>query len=300
MPYSHLTNAVISDADAEMIQKPVTVRDGDDLVEVNLGEADETELEEELSTEEPEEEEEAEEESAEEESEEEDDESGTEEGEGTDSEEMELPEYQKVDPADMNEAGALIIEAEKGQSELIAKAIENGMAAEAVETAKAEWEKDGKFSESSYAALAAAGYSKSFIDSYMAGQAAVAERFAETIFKYVGGQENFETVSKHIAEHKPDVATAFDAAVARNDVATIRALLDSAAGELTKTPKDVTKHPKRNLAVAAKAAKVAAKVNKVEGFTNRQEMVKAMSDVRYQKDAAFRREVELKVFHSTF
>lgn len=295
MPYSHLTNAVISDSDAEMIQKPVTVRDGDDLLEVSLGQADETSVEEDEGTEVEEVEEEVESE----------DESDVEEDEGPDEEtdtvEMELPEYQKVDPADMNEAGALIIEAEKGQAELIAKAIENGMAAEAVETAKAEWEKDGKFSESSYAALAAAGYSKSFIDSYMAGQAAVAERFAETIFKHVGGQENFEIISKHIAEHKPDVATAFDAAVARNDVTTIRALLDAAAGELSKSPKDVTKHPKRNLAVAAKAAAPAnSKATKVEGFTSRQEMVKAMSDVRYQKDAVFRREVELKVLHATF
>lgn len=303
MPYSHLTNAVISDADAEMIQKPVTVRDGDDLLEVNLPEDDKSDVQEDAGSEDGEKvevkistdgDDEAE-------ADGDSDEGDDDEGEGhSDEEELTLPEYQSADPKDLTEAAALMAEAEAGQADLAAKALEAGLSQESLDKAKAEYEKDGKFSEESYAELAKAGFSKSFIDSYMAGQAAVAERFVKSIFGHVGGEENFVKITAHIAENKPEMAQAFDAAVGRNDVATIRALLDAAVAEVRQSP--ASKAPKRNLANAAKPAKPAGSkaADKVEGFASRAEMVKAMSDPRYGKDAAFRREVELKVFHSQF
>ncbi|MGL5719184.1 MAG: capsid assembly protein [Alphaproteobacteria bacterium] len=302
MPYSHLTNAVISDADAEMIQKPVTVRDGDDLLEVTLPEDDKSNVQEDAGSEDGEKvevkistdgDDEAE-------ADGDDDSEGDDDGEGSSEEELTLPDYQSADPKDLTEAAALMAEAEVGQADLAAKAIEAGLSQESLDKAKAEYEKDGKFSEESYAELAKAGFSKSFIDSYMAGQAAVAERFVKSIYGHVGGEENFAKITAHIAENKPEMAQAFDAAVERNDVATIRALLDAAVAEVRQSP--ASKAPKRNIANAAKPAKPAGSkaADKVEGFASRAEMVKAMSDPRYGKDAAFRREVELKVFHSQF
>lgn len=294
MPYSHLTDVVISDADAAMLEKPVSVRDGDDLIELKLPKADD-----ETGTEEGEGTDVEVDTQSEDDSE---DETSTEEGEGTDEEseevELELPEYQKVDPKDMNEAANLMREAEQGQADLSAKAVEAGLPEDALETIKAEYAKDGKLSDASYAELAKAGFSKSFIESYMAGQEAVAERFVNSIMAHVGGKENFTKIAEHMAKNSPEAAQAFDAAVERNDVATIRALLDAAVGQVRQSP--ASKAPKRNLAAAAKPANSAPAVNKVEGFTSRQEMVKAMSDVRYQKDANYRREVELKVLHAQF
>ncbi|WVX92112.1 capsid assembly scaffolding protein [Aeromonas phage phiA014S] len=301
MPYSHLTNAVISDADAEMIQKPVTVRDGDDLLEVNLPEDDKSNVQEDAGTEDGEKVEVKISTDGDDEAEADGDaDSEGDDGEGSSDEELTLPEYQSADPKDLTEAAALMAEAEAGQADLAAKAIEAGLSQESLDKAKAEYEKDGKFSEESYAELAKAGFSKSFIDSYMAGQAAVAERFVKSIYGHVGGEENFTKITAHIAENKPEMAQAFDAAVGRNDVATIRALLDAAVAEVRQSP--ASKAPKRNLANAAKPAKPAGSkaADKVEGFASRAEMVKAMSDPRYGKDAAFRREVELKVFHSQF
>lgn len=291
MPYSHLTNAVISDADAEMAQLPVAVRDGDDLIEMNLGKDEDGESEHEV-------EQEAELEVDEEESEDED-ESSVEEDEGTDSED-DLPEYHKVDPKDLNEAAQMMREAEIGQQDLTEKAIAAGLEPTALEAMKAEYEKGGKLSEKSYEALGKVGYSKAFVDSYMAGQEAVAERYVQAIMNHVGGAENFNKITKHIAATAPDVAVAFDAALERNDVATIRALLDSAASQMRQSP--ASKAPKRNIANAAKPAKPASTkaANKVEGFANRQDMVKAMSDPRYGRDADYRKQVELKVMYSTF
>ncbi|MGL5643174.1 MAG: capsid assembly protein [Metamycoplasmataceae bacterium] len=292
MPYSHLTNSVMSDTDAEMAQLPVAVRDGDDLIEMNFDGADDEEeqnVELDVNTDEEHDEEESNDE----------DESSVEEDEGTDSED-DLPEYHKVDPKDLNEAAQMMHEAELGQQDLTAKAIEAGLAPEALETMKAEYEKGGKLSEKSYEALAKAGYSKTFVDSYMAGQEAVAERYVQAIMNHVGGAENFNKISKHIAATAPDVAVAFDAALERNDVATVRALLDSAASQMRQSP--ASKAPKRNIANSAKPAKPASTkaADKVSGFTNRNEMVKAMSDPRYGRDAEYRKEVELRVMYSEF
>lgn len=295
MPYSHLSNVTLSseEHDAEMMAKPVSVRDGDDLIEVSLGEDELDTNSESIQI------------TLGDESDEDEDETSVEEDEGTESEnedgeEGEIPEYHKVDPKDMNEAADLMREAEVGQAELTAKAVEAGLPEAAMETMKAEYEKNGKFSEASYAELAKVGYTKAFIDSYMAGQEAVATRYVESIMKHVGGVENYNKISKFIAEKQPDVAIAFDAAVERNDVATIRALLDSAVGQIRQSP--ASKAPKRNIANAAKPAAPAksSRTDNVEGFKNRAEMTKAMRDVRYGRDAEYRREVELKVLHSTF
>ena len=261
MPYSHLTDVVISDSDAAMLDKPVSVRDGDDLIEFKLPKAeDETSTEEsegtdvEVEGEQPEVDEDAS-----------DDETGADEGEGTDEEsedegdepELELPEYQKVDPKDLNEAANLMREAEQGQADLSAKAIEAGLPEDALVTMTAEYEKDGKLSDTSFEALAKAGFSKSFVESYMAGQEAVAERFVNSIMAHVGGKENFTKISEHMAKNSPEAAQAFDAAVERNDVATIRALLDAAVGQVRQSP--ASKAPKCNLAASAKPAPIAPK-----------------------------------------
>lgn len=300
MPYSHLDNVVISDSDAAMLDKPVVVRDGDDLIEFKLPEPeDKTSVKEGDGTDDndvddPEALHE--------------DETGTDEGDGTDegedgepddeSPELELPEFHKVDPKDLNEAAALMREAEQGQADLAAAALAAGLEESAMDTMRAEYAKDGKISEESFEKLSKVGYSRSFVESYMAGQEAVAERFVKNIMAHVGGQENFAKVTEHMAKHNPEAAQAFNAAVERNDVATIRTLLDAAVGQVRQSP--ASKAPKRNLAAGAKPATTAPKADKVEGFTSRQEMVKAMSDARYRKDANYRREVELKVLHSLF
>lgn len=297
MPYSHLTNSVMSDADAEMAQLPVTVRDGDDLIELKFNEAEDGNDEANLEVQTNGDEHEGDNEEA---SDEGDDESSAEEGEGTDLSEDDLPEYQKVDPKDMNEAAELMREAELGQQDLTNKALEAGLEAETLESIKAEYEKAGKLSEKSYEALAAVGYSKSFVDSYMAGQEAVAERYVQSIMNHVGGTDNFNKIAKHMATNNPDAAVAFDAALERNDVATVRALLDAAVSQMRQSP--ASKAPKRNLANSAKPVKPATTkaADAVVGFKDRNEMVKAMSDPRYGRDAEYRKSVELRVLYSEF
>lgn len=293
MPYSHLTNAVTSDAnlrqeDIESLRQNVAVRDGDDLIEIDLPEEEEDDgrIAVNIST------------TGEEDEElnEEGDEGSEESGVDEDAGESDIPEFHKVDPKSLEEASAVLAEATTGHKEIIAEAMSKGLTEDQVAQFQTEYDAGG-LSDKSYEALSALGYSKAFVNSFMAGQQSVADAFARELIGYCGGQDSFDKLTAYIGANQPDTAEAFNAAVERNDVTTIKALLNSAKGQMRQS---FGKQPKRNLAAQAKPSNVAKAPTQVEGFESRAEMVKAMSDKRYERDAAYRREVELKVFHATF
>ncbi|ADX87478.1 capsid and scaffold protein [Vibrio phage JSF24] len=286
MPYSHLTNAVVSgeltEHEQAMIAAPVAVRDGDDSISIEMpSEEPEVEQEEAQLEDEPEVEQEVESEG----------ESESEEGEGES--ELEIPD---VDPKDITEAGAALTEAQEGQKALIEQAVKNGLDAALIPAMEAEFEEHGKLSEGSYEALAAAGYSRQFVDSYIKGQQAIVNKFVESVVEYAGGREVFAKIQEAMAENQ-SLGAAFNAAIERNDIVTIKALIDS--GKVTLRSKFGVK-PKRDLTVSAKPAAQKPAAQKVEPFANRQEMVKAMSDKRYARDAAYRAQVEARVIASSF
>lgn len=294
MPYSHLSGAVVTDSGSlehqqAMLEQPVAVRDGDDLIatveaqpELDIKPTQEegdkvTRIE--LNTE--------------------DGEVVTEEGQGdtqsesTDGEEF-IPSDDVSQAADT--AGAEMASALAGQNELLAQAVERGLDPAVIEQMTAEFDGEGAISEASYKALAEAGYSKAFVDSYIAGQNAVATRFAESIVAYAGGAERFEALKDFMVTNSPAQVQAFNDAVERNDVATIKALLDSGKVLMGKSHGNA---PKRNLTAAAKPKAVTVG-KEPEGFESQAAMIKAMSDKRYGRDSAYTREVELKVFKSKF
>jgi len=201
----------------------------------------------------------------------------------------------------MIDAAQSLQDAQKGQDELFAQAVEKGLEQEQIDSMQEYYLDHGRLSKAHYAALESVGYTKAFIDSYIQGQDAVATRFANAVMDYVGGEENYHKVTAFMAEKQPHTVDAFNAAIERGDTATMRALLDATKSAMGKTPaaKPQSKAPKRNVTASAKSRPVKA-TPAVTGFANRAEMVKAMSDPRYGTDAAYRREVELKVFNASF
>lgn len=295
MPYSHLSGAIVTDGQVEaheaaMLEQPVSVRDGDDLIQLNLGEEvhadehteDESRIEVNINTDG-------------------DEESTTEEDSG-DSEEAgseveQEVDYSKADTSTIDEVAKTLVEAENGQKELIQEAVEKGLDPALMAVMEDEISKSGKLSAASYEALAKVGYSKTFVDAFIAGQEAVAQKFVNAIHGFAGGAENYTKLTTFIGANHPELADAFNAAIERSDVTTIKAIL-STGKELHK--KTFGKAPARNVANMAKPAAVAETKPEVKGFESRAEMVKAMSDPRYAKDAKYRREVELRVFASNF
>lgn len=298
MPYSHLTNAIVSgeltEHEKNMLSAPVAVRDGDDAISVELPSEEPQESEQEVEVESQleenlEEQEEQPQESEQEEAESEED-SESEEGEDNS---LDIPD---VDPKDITEAGAALTEAQEGQKALIEQAIKNGLDEALIPAIEAEYNEHGKLSEASYEALAAVGYTRQFVDSYIKGQQAIVDKFVESVVSYAGGREVFTKIQAAMAENQ-SLGAAFNAAVERNDIVTIKALIDS--GKESLRSKFGVK-PKRDLTVSAKPAAVKPAAQKVEPFANRQEMVKAMSDKRYARDAAYRAQVEARVIASSF
>lgn len=281
-PYGHLSNAIMADSEMEhyedeMKSLPVDIRDGDDKIIIeesdnvnvtDLSEGEEFEVDSiDIDTE------------TGEVSEDDDEPDGD--------EDLELAD---VDSADLMTVGSELKEAMEGQQTLINEAIEKGLEPALVDSLKSEYETSGKLTEASYEALGDLGYSKTFIDSFIRGQEAITTKFVNSMKDYAGGKETFVKISEFISNDET-MTNAFNTAIDRNDAATLKVLMDSAKTSLRQS---FGIKPKRDLTKGAKPSGI-TKVSKVQPFASRGEMVKAMSDRRYQTDATYRQEVETRV-----
>lgn len=91
-----------------------------------------------------------------------------------------------------------IAAAAKEKADADAKALADAAAVtpqKTIETASAEFAKDGKLSDATYDTLAKTGITKSMVDMYIAGQQATRAAQVTDVLKDVGGQEEFAKVS---------------------------------------------------------------------------------------------------------
>lgn len=254
-----------------MLEKDVAVRDGDDAITFKQLEA-----EQEVEAEEPEV----------------DPESEDEDAEGQDSEFVELGDT----PADLTDAVEALSDNEEAFDDMVASAVEAGkVTAEEITKIKAEYAAEGKLSESSYEKLAEAGYSKRFIDSFIRGQEAMAEQYAAGVVRYAGGAEQFNRILSHLESTDKSTKEALESAILRKDLVTTKAILNLAGRTLGKA-RGVA--PARTITAQGKPAVAAPKVE-TEGFSSKADMVKAMSDPRYLRDAKYTMDVRAKVAASS-
>lgn len=281
-----VSNAVISgeisEHEEKMISQPVDVRDGDDAITFNIQEEPQIEVTQhddftpeidriDINTETGE----------------------IEGGEELTEESGDEMSFDAVGEASthMETIGKEVAEASSQQQAIVAEALEKGLDPAVMEVIENEYQTDGKLSDSSYQALEALGYSKAFVDTFMRGQEALTQRFVKSIYDYAGGEAQFAKISECIA-NDASLTDAFNSAIDRNDVATMKVLMDSAKNTLRQS---FGVKPQRDITKAAKPATVSPSVNQVEPFGSRDEMVKAMSDPRYMRDASYRSEVERRV-----
>lgn len=262
-----------------MLEKDVAVRDGDDAITFKKLEAEQEEAtEEDENVEEAEGEEEVEE---------------TEDSEGQDQEFVELGET----PKELTESVTALDENEAAFDDMVSAAVEAGkVTADDITAIKAEYASKGELSEASYAKLAEAGYTKRFVDSFVRGQEALAEQYAAGVVRYAGGAEQFNRILSHLEANDKSTKEALESAIIRKDLATAKAILNLAGRNLGKT-RGVA--PQRTLTTQGKPAVSAPKVQ-TEGFSSKADMIKAMSDSRYLRDAAYTNDVRAKVAASRF
>lgn len=195
---------------------------------------------------------------------------------------------------ELNASVELLGQHEAGFQEMVNQAGERGLAAESIQRIQLEYQADG-ISEQSYEELAAAGYSKAFVDSYIKGQEALVDGYVRQVQQMAGGEEKFTNIMSHLESTNKEAAESLYAALAARDLATVKGILNL-AGE--SRSKKFGKPAERSITQRATPSKAA--VVKAEGFGSSEEMVKAMSDPRYRSDSKFRQEVEQKVAASSF
>lgn len=286
-----VANATMSSSQEEheqnMLALDVDTRDGDDQISLSEPEVSLKEEQEEPLEEEPEDEHE---EDPEEEGSDPDDQ--PEEGEDG-------PEFKALgEPdAELKAATAQINEYAEGFESLKNQAIERGLDAAIAADIVAQVDAGEDLTEAHLVALEAAGYTRQFVNSYIKGQEAITQSYADSIIKYAGGKEQFDAIMSHLKATDPSAEDALYGAIERQDLALIRTMIN--LGMSGRTKKFGTA-PARNLARKAPASAPKAARTKVEGFASKTEMTKAMSDSRYGRDSVYTQSVEQKVWASNW
>lgn len=155
---------------------------------------------------------------------------------------------------------------------------------------QAEFERDGKLSEASYAKLAAIGIDSEMVDDYIAGRQAVADAATAKVYEYVGGKETLDAMFDWAKDNLKDAEKdAVNAALTSRDFAKIELALDGLKSRYEaaegSTPKLLDGDPKAPTG---------------EAFLTQQDMVDAMKDPRYKTSEAYRQEVRAKAARSSF
>lgn len=71
-------------------------------------------------------------------------------------------------------------------------------------SAQKEFDENGELSENTIQSLEKAGLPKSYIDNYLAGLDAVAQKFEQQAFESTGGEENYKSMTDWVTENLPE------------------------------------------------------------------------------------------------
>ena len=152
-----------------------------------------------------------------------------------------------------------------------------------------EYENSGTLSADTFQKLQDAGYSKAVVDAYIAGMEATAERFERTVHDYVGGKEQFQRLSQFVASQGQETVDAFNKVVGTGDLMQIKLALQGFQAQMS-----------QKYGTQGRSIMGSGNVPTVSGYSNKAEMVTAMSDPRYGRDPGYTRSVQDKTMRSTF
>nr|DAO80554.1 MAG TPA: capsid assembly protein [Caudoviricetes sp.] len=189
--------------------------------------------------------------------------------------------------SDADKATKVFQEASKAEEEAKKALADKGLS---FDDAAAEYERDGKLSERTYQDLEKAGFGRNLVDAYIAGVEARSNAVANTIMNSVGGQEAYNKIANYIASKGDSAIDAYNNLVEQGNVSAISMFLSGVQAEMT------LKNGTSNRTIMG--SQVSANVN--SGYSSQDEMVKAMSDPRYESDMKYREEVVNKLRNSNF
>lgn len=197
------------------------------------------------------------------------------------------PTQEEAGESDADRATKTFQEASKAEEEAKKALADKGLS---FDDAAAEYERDGKLSERTYQDLEKAGFGRNLVDAYIAGVEARSNDVANTIMNSVGGQEAYNKIANYIASKGDSAIDAYNNLVEQGNVSAISMFLSGVQAEMT------LKNGTSNRTIMG--SQVSANVN--SGYSSQDEMVKAMSDPRYESDMRYREEVVNKLRNSNF
>ena len=149
---------------------------------------------------------------------------------------------------------------------------------------EAEYNETGKLSEDSYKALKEAGYDKEIVDAVLAGWQAKADNFYNAVINVAGGEEAYKSLTQFVSSQGQSAVEAFNEVVNNANLNTITSYLAGVKAQM------VAKYGTANPTLTGSGV-----ANNTAGFSDQNEMIKAMQDKRYGRDAKYTKEVEKKL-----
>lgn len=154
---------------------------------------------------------------------------------------------------------------------------------------ESEYERDGELSADSLKKLEAAGYPKSVVDAYLNGLDAKVERFATTVKQMAGGPDDYARLGQYVQSQGEAVRKAFNAAIQSGDLGQIQLAINGLKAQM------VQAYGTQGPTIMGGGMAAATP----QGYASTAEMVRDMSDPKYQTDNAYRAVVAQKIANSS-
>ena len=153
-----------------------------------------------------------------------------------------------------------------------------------------EFDSNGALSQASLDALEKAGYPKTVVDAYINGMQANVDKFVAQVQGFAGGEQGYTQLVQFMNSQPISVRESFNATLNTGNLGQIQLAINGIKAQMT--AKYGTSNP--TIMTGGNPGQVS------NGFSTTQEMVKAMSDPRYQTDPKYTREVISKVQNAAF
>ena len=197
-------------------------------------------------------------------------------------------------PADNKEEGEKDLQEEVDKHSKAISSIKEDLKSKGVDfnSAVKEYETNGSLSEETIEALNKAGYPPEVIEAFIEGRVAMEERFTKAIYESVGGEKEYRSIvnwaSQNLTKKSID---AFNRAIDNNNINAITLMLEGMKAKMV---------AKMGTAKKSIHGGASAPNGSPKGYTSKADVIKAMSDPRYGRDAGYTRMVEQQMWATNF
>lgn len=155
-------------------------------------------------------------------------------------------------------------------------------------TLASEYAENGELSEATRAELEKVGFSKDVVDSYIAGQEALAAQLTSSVYEQVGGETQFTSMTEWAGENlSPSEVEAFNDAMDSGNMGQVNLAVSGLQAKYVS-------------AVGKEGARLETRTSSTTGdrYESLAQLTSAMSDPRYATDPAYRNQVAAKLDRS--